>query len=49
MEEKKSLTQEQRETILKVLNDPDKREAFIAFLKNEELRLAELRLTRASR
>lgn len=49
MEEKKALTQEQKEFILKALNDPDKREALITFLKNEEQRLAALRLTQASR
>lgn len=43
MEEKNALTQEQKDAILKVLNDPNKREALITFLKNEERRLAELR------
>lgn len=36
-------TQEQRELIWEALNDPQKREALITFLENEERRLAELR------
>lgn len=48
MEEKNALTPEQRAVILDALNDPQKREALLTFLKNEERRLAELRHSQAS-
>ena len=49
MKEKEVFTQEQRELVLKALNDPDKRESLITFLENEERRLAELRHSPTSR
>ena len=49
MNDNNVFTQEQREIILQALNDPQKREALITFLENEERRLAELRRSPASR
>ena len=48
MEEKNVFTPEQRAVILDALNDPQKREVLLTFLKNEERRLAELRHSQAS-